>query len=432
MLASTAGVVPADPPGGAGRATPVADRAASLADRAALRAGPATVAGRALPLAARAAPRQAAVRWLAGDWIDYAPSGVPDFSQCRAAWSRPGEPGQWTYAAPTALADALWWLDSVAEPAPRPPATPSDGHGLVTFYPVFGPARDDHAAANVAPLVEDLAFRVNTDGRRQGDAVLGTRWEDLVAGARKYVDDRRLGGRYQTQTAWAPDVAWVQARAARNAGIVLLLGVWEDQDGEWRRVGGHYAAVAGVGEGSDWLALADPLADGAALGGPGRAVPPDAGPHGCRTAPLAHDDAGIVAHDAYRLAGEPGLPGGRAVLADYFTAASAGEAAAFRGQNPAAGLAGHAAAWRRGAVVMAMDAALAIVPAAAPEPSASAPPEATATATASATDGTPTAPSTPRPTTTPGATVTITWPTVGPSATFGPTSAVHLPWVAGR
>ena len=56
-----------------------------------------------------------------------------------------------------ALANVLWWLDSRAEPEPRPPTAAADGHPLVTSYPVFGRAPDDHDAANVGPLVEELA-----------------------------------------------------------------------------------------------------------------------------------------------------------------------------------------------------------------------------------------------------------------------------------
>lgn len=301
---------------------------------------------------------------------------MPDFSQCRAAWGQagaPGLPGQWTYAGPVALANLLWWLDSLAEPVPRPPDVVSDHHGLVTAYPAFGPARDDHAAANLEPLVEDLAFRADTDGRRSARSARGTRAEDLAAGLGAYLAARRLDPHYRLEERSAPDAAWLAAMARRPAGLLLALGVWEEQAEAWRRVGGHFASLAGV-DAAGYLALSDPLAD---LGGDrerGRFHPPDAGLHSCRNAPRAHDDAGVLSHDVYRLDQDPPLPGGRKVLVDYFGPDSYGEAAAFAGQNPSGALATHAADWRRGRVVMALDAAWALIPEPAILPASPSPP----------------------------------------------------------
>ena len=322
--------------------------------------------------------------WLAGDLPDYAPSGVPDFSQCRSEWSAPGVgglPGQWTHAGPVALADALWWLDSVAEPKRQGPPLVSDGHPLVTAYPRFGPPRDDHEAGNIAPLVDDLAVRLGTrsgaDGASDGAGARGTSWERLVAGASRYVGDRGLSSAYAMEPVLAPGMPQLAQAAEHGGTAVLLLGVWEHQAGAWRRIGGHYAALAGVG---DMIALADPLADQAAYGGQGRFAPDDPSVHSCREDPRAHDDAAVVAHDAYELYSVPGLPGGRLALLGYFTPETSGDAAAFSGQNPATHLAEHEAAWTRGSVVMAVDAALIIAPVASPTP-----PTATSTTAATAT-----------------------------------------------
>lgn len=343
--------------------------------------------------------------WLPGDLADYAPAGLPDFSQCRRGWSRPaaqaGRPAQWTFAAPVALADALWWLDSRAEPGRAAPPAVSDGHGLVTFYPVFGRAKDDHDPANIGSLVEDLALRLGTDGRGGGER-RGTAWDGLLGGLRDYLSSRRLEESYALATRVAPDAAWLRREADQGAAMVAALGVWERQDDGWRRVGGHYAAVAGVapegGEaaGADGpvpgaLALADPLADQVAQTGRGRMVPPDAALHSCRLAPAAHDDAAVVAHDGYALEVPPSespLPDRRLVLAGYFGLEAMGEAAAFAGQNPIDLPAAQVGDWRGGVVVMALDAALAIEPAPAlrpPSPTAPATVTTPATATAIAT-----------------------------------------------
>lgn len=341
--------------------------------------------------------------WLPGELADYAPTGMPDFSQCRRGWSRPaaqaGRPAQWTFAAPVALADALWWLDSRAEPGRASPPTVSDGHGLVTFYPVFGRAKDDHDPANLGSLVEDLALRLGTDGRGGGER-RGTAWEGLVGGLRDYLAARRLEGSYTLETRTAPDAAWLRRWTDEGAALVAALGVWERQGDGWRRVGGHVAAVAGVApEGGavsgpsapvlGAVALADPLADQVAQTGRGRMVPPDPALHSCRLAPAAHDDAAVVAHDGYALTvGQPEapLPDQRLVLAGYFGLEAMGEAAAFAGQNPIDLPAAQRGDWRGGVVVMALDAALAIVPAPALRPpSPTAPTTATPNATATAT-----------------------------------------------
>jgi hypothetical protein len=355
----------------------------------------AAVALTALALAptGRAAPGDG-MHWLTGSYSDYAPVGMPDFSQCRPEWSQPGTPGQWTYAGPVALADVLWWLDSAAEPDPQPPGTPSDGYPLVTAYPVFGPAVDDHNTANLFPLVEDLAGRAGTDGRGRPALTRGTRWEDLVAATDGYLQARRLMSAYHLVTVGAPAPAWLAEQVSMGAGAVVLLGVWEAQEDGWRRVGGHYAAVAGFDGETASLALADPLADTAALGGTGRAIPPDSAVHSCREAPRAHDDAAVVTHDAYPLRATAGLPDGRYILDGYFRPDNEHEAAAFQGQNPMAALKPWSAGWRRGHVVMALDAALAIVPSAGHPANTELPPTAPPTVappTATATD-TPIAP----------------------------------------
>ncbi len=357
--------------------------------------------------------RAEAPNWLAGDLPDYAPSGMPDFSQCRGEWSLPGSPPQWTHAAPVALADLLWWLDSAAERDPLPPPGVRDTHPLVSAYPVFGPARDDHEVANLYPLVLDLAGRLGTnDG-----ALRGTRWSEVIPAIQSYVESRGIAGLYSLEQQDAPDGHWLNQQVARSAGILLLLGLWEMQDEEWLRVGGHYASLAGST--SEAVYLADPLADEAGRTGRGRARPEDPALHSCREAPSAHDDAARVSHDRYRLSPEPVLPGGRLVLEDYFAADRLGEAAAFSGQNPA----GPApdAAWLGGPVVMAVDAAAALLPDPILLPRSSPSPEPSPPASPTPSPE-PSRPATSSPTPTPTGTAGSTSPTPGPEPTASPTT----------
>jgi len=117
---------------------------------------------------------------------DYAPSGMPDFDQRQWGtyiWQDPG--GRWSHCGPVAVANSLWWLDSKFEPNTIPPPTAIDNYPLVQAY--GGPPWDDHDPQNVPPLVEHLAYLMDTDGLRTRIAHLGTDVFDMEAGITHYL-----------------------------------------------------------------------------------------------------------------------------------------------------------------------------------------------------------------------------------------------------
>jgi hypothetical protein len=124
--------------------------------------------------------------WKEG-FCDYAPSGVPDFDQKQwGTYNWTDKSGAWSHCGPVAVANSLWWLDSKFEPA-QPPVLPpaiSDGFPLVSAYLA---GIDDHDPANVPPLVEHLAYLMDTDGRRTGLAHSGTNVVDMEAGLAQYL-----------------------------------------------------------------------------------------------------------------------------------------------------------------------------------------------------------------------------------------------------
>jgi len=91
---------------------------------------------------------------------------------------------QWSHCGPVAVANSLWWLDSEFEPNPMPQPTINDGFPLVQTY---NAQWDDHDPLNVPPLVEHLAFLMDTDGRRTGIAHSGTDVHDMEAGLAHYL-----------------------------------------------------------------------------------------------------------------------------------------------------------------------------------------------------------------------------------------------------
>ena len=117
-------------------------------------------------------------------YTDYVPSGMPDFDQRQWGTYNWTNGGAWSHCGPVACANSLWWLDSEFEPHPVPPPPINDGFPLVRTYGQW----DDHDPRNVQPLVEHLAFLMDTDGRRT--VVLphsGTNVFDMEAGLSQYL-----------------------------------------------------------------------------------------------------------------------------------------------------------------------------------------------------------------------------------------------------
>jgi hypothetical protein len=117
---------------------------------------------------------------------DYVPSGMPDFDQKQWGtyiWQDYAQ--AWSHCGPVAVANSLWWLDSEFEISiPTPPPTISDNFPLVRAY---GPW-DDHDPQNVPPLVEHLAYLMDTDGRRtQTPMKSGTNVIDMQVGITHYL-----------------------------------------------------------------------------------------------------------------------------------------------------------------------------------------------------------------------------------------------------
>jgi hypothetical protein len=120
---------------------------------------------------------------------DYAPSGMPDFDERQGwvyNWSDPIW-HIWSHCAPVAIANSLWWLDSRFEPGSVSPPAVSDGFPLVTSYATMPPFFDDHDPSNAPPLIEHLAYMMDTDGRRTPLPHTGTAVNDMQAGLAQYL-----------------------------------------------------------------------------------------------------------------------------------------------------------------------------------------------------------------------------------------------------
>ena len=124
--------------------------------------------------------------YMKGEYPDYAPSGMPDFDQRQWGtynWTDPA--GRWSHCGPVSVANSLWWLDSEFETSTTPPPTIVETYPLVQSY---NPGVwDDHDPQNVPPLVEHLAWLMDTNGIRTGLAHFGTDVFDMQAGITHYL-----------------------------------------------------------------------------------------------------------------------------------------------------------------------------------------------------------------------------------------------------
>ncbi len=289
--------------------------------------------------------------WKQDGLPDYAPSGVPDFDQMQAGWVYT-QTEKWSFDAPVAAANSLWWFDSKFERGVTPPPTVSDHYPLVTSYGNW----DDHDPRNVVPLVQDLARRMATNS-----TAAGTLPVDAAQGIRDYLTSKGLVMSYTVTLSDPPTWDWVKGEVKRSEDVMLLVGFWEQQSDGWKRLGGHYVTAAGVSCFGDSIAISDPWFDNAEKGGPG-VISGTPVPHPHPTAPpdTLHNDARFVSHDLYGIL-TTNTPGGAWGLARYVQ--SYQDIANFFGVNVPMPLQSYQAdRYRNGEIVAVVERAIAVSP----------------------------------------------------------------------
>ncbi|MBN1148868.1 MAG: DUF11 domain-containing protein [Anaerolineales bacterium] len=281
-----------------------------------------------------------------GGWMDYAPSGVPDFDQKQANWGYVDLSGSqiWTYCGPAAAANSLWWFDSKFEdnyPPVIPPPAVNDNYFLITTYPPFL-GLDDHDPMNVGGmtpglpgLIDDLAWYFDTDGQRTSAGTSGTNIKDMFYGLQWWLYGtnpsswpppppfigQRLGNyydEYHAQMVKMPTWEWVVEEVERSEDVILLLGFWQQYPtGGFERLGGHYVTVAGINDAEKMIAFSDPYFDNHESGGPGRFGVGMIFGHPIPHPSFIHNDAGSVSHDFYSVWLTPTSPAGAWEILGY-------------------------------------------------------------------------------------------------------------------
>lgn len=241
---------------------------------------------------------------------DYAPSGMPDFDERQDNWGTNAAQGYYTWCAPTAVADSLWWLDSKFESLmfanPVPPPAISDHFNLVNSS---NPGVwDDHDPNNVMSLVTNLALLMDTDGMASGDGHNGTRWTDIQTGIQKYLAQQGVAGIFEVHKQSFPSFAWIDNQTEKCQDVELCIEFWQQTGpGTWTNEStvserifqfGHCVACAGVNATTSQVLVCDPAQDAFQLGwGPGRSPIPPPTPFNTSI----HNDAQYVSQDAYNV-----------------------------------------------------------------------------------------------------------------------------------
>ncbi|MCP4164841.1 MAG: VWA domain-containing protein [Chloroflexi bacterium] len=266
--------------------------------------------------------------WKTGGLTDYAPNGLPDFDQRQNDWRHPTS-GNWSYCGPLALANCLWWFDSKQEPSPISPPVINDNYPLLQSY--NRNVWDDHAPQNLIPFVDDLAYRMDTDGQRTGKSFEGTYSNDMRDAVVGLLSERGLLDTYEVKDVEKPTFEWVAAEVERCENVILLLGFWHRSDlGVWERTGGHFVTTAGIDRIGHRIAISNPIKDNAEAGGPGRVLSGSLTSHPPNHVASTHNDAGNISHDIYQAVSAQS-PGGTWALGGF--ANSYAEVKDFTGQN---------------------------------------------------------------------------------------------------
>jgi predicted cobalt transporter CbtA len=239
-------------------------------------------------------------------FTDYAPSGMPDFDENQNAFTT--QPGQYTWCAPVAVANSLWWLDSEYESIefanPVPPPTISDHFNLVNSS---NPGVwDDHDPQNVIGLVTNLAVLMDTDGLTSHDGHMGTRITDIQSGIQEYLQQQGVANLFEVYNSSFPTFTWIDNQTELYNSVELCLEFWQLTRTGWIQPTfseaslnhGHCVACAGSNSTTSQVLISDPYQDAYEAGtAPGRSPMPHAIPHNS----AVHNDAQYVSQDAYNV-----------------------------------------------------------------------------------------------------------------------------------
>ncbi len=183
-----------------------------------------------------------------------APSGLPDLDQYQFG------PDSVAMSGPAAVANLLVWLNAIP------------------------------SIADPDSLIRLLSHHFGTDPSPGG----GTLIDSIQAGLDSVLSHYGLSLRDTVIS--SPAFSGMADSLKKDIPIALLVGLWQEIDHTWHRIGGHYVSFSGACKKNLWTAFSDPGLDNTETGGRGRFLPPHE-PHA--EDHTLHNLEGFVSHDAY-------------------------------------------------------------------------------------------------------------------------------------
>ncbi len=258
---------------------------------------------------------------------NYAPSGMPDFSQQQDQWKtiRAGSNGYldslpylagddfhnatknciapgpnckletprvgddtdpWTFCGPVAVANCFWWLDSKYADST---GTPGDGKDIFPLVQNYTAGVDDHSAANVPLLICELAKAMNVCERGT------THIDDMEDAIDKWLINTGLSN-FTRKTEDAPTFEYIEDQIKSCHDVILQIGFYSNC---YNRYGGHFVTCAGVNSEEFQIAISDPDRD-VREGAMGNSN--DHPPH--PEDQTVHNDTKYVSHDIFNVSVE--------------------------------------------------------------------------------------------------------------------------------
>ena len=240
---------------------------------------------------------------------NYAPSGLPDFSQLQQDDWKDWK-GDINFCGAVSLVDILWWFDSQHENNTN--GYPGDGNNsypLVGDYhapgtPNPGPYSDDHNYNNVndkqtpwrkyrrnGELIEQIAWYTNRQLNFIRYELLGPLKPlfnalKLLYGIKKWLIDTHLQNNFTVQPIFKPSFSTIKKYLCNNSGIILgISGAGIDSERTSRPFRwGHFVAVAGINP-TGYISFSDPYRD---IMNPSSDY-------------SEHNNASIVSHDVWQV-----------------------------------------------------------------------------------------------------------------------------------
>ena len=196
-----------------------------------------------------------------------------------------------------------------------PPAI-SDHYSMTVSYGAW----DDHYTKNTSPFINDLKDNY------LDTSLKGTTPASMTAGISGWLAKPGVAGDFYTDTQPSPTWEWIADEVETCEDVVLLLGFYEQVDGNWTRKGGHWVNAAGVNRNNLFIGLSDPAIDHANNNSIsntlylGRVFPPE---HlGTPFADFEKSSPQNISHDIYPITSHAGT-GGKLLLEGYpFTSTS--------------------------------------------------------------------------------------------------------------